>query len=56
VDNLPIPIIHSRPDNDGSTMPMGRVKNVNDILDWIASIFGFQVMNISLLCIVYPSI
>jgi len=52
VDNLPIPIIHSRPDNDDSTMPMERVKNVNDILDWIASIFGFQVMNISLLCIV----
>ncbi|RHN81884.1 putative 1,3-beta-glucan synthase [Medicago truncatula] len=47
VDNLPIPIIHSRPDNDGSTMPMERVKNVNDILDWIASIFGFQKGNVA---------
>ncbi|KAJ1383131.1 Vacuolar protein sorting-associate protein Vta1/Callose synthase, N-terminal [Sesbania bispinosa] len=45
VDNLPMPIIRSRPDasNDDSTMPMERVKNVNDILDWISSIFGFQV-------------
>ncbi|GAU32921.1 hypothetical protein TSUD_152820, partial [Trifolium subterraneum] len=47
VDNLPMPIIHSRPDNDDSTMPMERVKNVNDILDWIASIFGFQKGNVA---------
>ncbi|XP_004499983.1 callose synthase 7 [Cicer arietinum] len=47
VDNLPMPIIHSRSDNDDSTMPMERVKNVNDILDWIASIFGFQKGNVA---------
>ncbi|KAK2441448.1 callose synthase [Trifolium repens] len=47
VDNLPMPIIHSRPDNDDSTMPMERVKNVNDILDWISSIFGFQKGNVA---------
>ncbi|CAL5202065.1 unnamed protein product [Lathyrus oleraceus] len=47
VDNLPLPLIHSRPDNDDSTMPMERVKNVNDILDWIASIFGFQKGNVA---------
>lgn len=44
-----MPIIRPRQDafnGDDSTMPMERVKNVNDILDWISLIFGFQVMNI----------
>ncbi|RZB51559.1 Callose synthase 7 isoform B [Glycine soja] len=41
VDNLPMPIIHARPDD--STVPMERLKEVNDILDWIAFVFGFQV-------------
>ncbi|CAJ1964370.1 unnamed protein product [Sphenostylis stenocarpa] len=45
VDNLPKPKIRARPDasNDDSTMPTERLKKVNDILDWIASVFGFQV-------------
>ncbi|KAK7305003.1 hypothetical protein VNO77_42901 [Canavalia gladiata] len=49
VDNLPMPIIRSRPDasNDDSTMPMERFKKVNDILDWIASVFGFQKGNVA---------
>jgi len=43
-----MPIIRARPDasNDDSTMPTERLKKVNDILDWIASVFGFQVMDI----------
>ncbi|KAF7833505.1 callose synthase 7-like [Senna tora] len=44
VDNLPMPIIHSRVASDGSTMAMERVIKVNDILDWLSSIFGFQVI------------
>nr|KYP52240.1 Callose synthase 7 [Cajanus cajan] len=49
VDNLPIPVIHARPDvsNDDSIMPMERLKKVNDILDWIASVFGFQKGNVA---------
>ncbi|KHN18085.1 Putative callose synthase 6 [Glycine soja] len=45
VDNLPMPIIRARPDasHDDSTMPTDRLKKVNDILDWIASVFGFQL-------------
>ncbi|KHM99634.1 Callose synthase 7 [Glycine soja] len=45
VDNLPMPIIRARPDasQDDSTMPTDRLKKVNDILDWIASVFGFQL-------------
>lgn len=39
-----MPTIHARAvSNDGSTMPMERVIKVNDILDWLSSIFGFQV-------------
>jgi len=47
VDNLPMPIIRARPDasNDDYTTPTDRLKKVNDILDWIASVFGFQVMD-----------
>ncbi|KAK7316697.1 hypothetical protein RJT34_00353 [Clitoria ternatea] len=49
VDNLPIPIIRGRPvtTDDDSTMPMERLKKVNDILDWIASVFGFQKGNVA---------
>ncbi|KAK7333653.1 hypothetical protein VNO80_30430 [Phaseolus coccineus] len=45
VDNLPMPIIRARPgaSNYDYTMPTNRLKKVNDILDWIASMFGFQV-------------
>lgn len=28
---------------DGATMPSERIKPVSDILDWVSSIFGFQV-------------
>ncbi|XP_020230516.1 callose synthase 7 isoform X3 [Cajanus cajan] len=42
VDNLTIPLIRARP-----TMPMQRLKKVNDILDWIASVFGFQKGNVA---------
>ncbi|KAL5165045.1 Callose synthase 7 [Glycine soja] len=45
VDNLPMPIIHARPDD--STVPMERLKEVNDILDWIAFVFGFQKGNVA---------
>ncbi|KAH1239429.1 Callose synthase 7 [Glycine max] len=49
VDNLPMPIIRARPDasQDDSTMPTDRLKKVNDILDWIASVFGFQKGNVA---------
>ncbi|KAH1239420.1 putative callose synthase 6 [Glycine max] len=49
VDNLPMPIIRARPDtfHDDSTMPTDRLKKVNDILDWIASVFGFQKGNVA---------
>ncbi|KAK7256070.1 hypothetical protein RIF29_29503 [Crotalaria pallida] len=49
VDHLPMPIIRSSPgtSNGGSTMPMERVKNVNDILDWLSSVFGFQKGNVA---------
>lgn len=29
--------------DDGGTMSSERIKPVNDILDWVSSIFGFQV-------------
>ncbi|XP_029129771.1 callose synthase 7-like [Cajanus cajan] len=49
VDNLPIPVTRARRDVfiDDSTMPMERLKKVNDILDWIASVFGFQKGNVA---------
>ncbi|KAK7387024.1 hypothetical protein VNO78_27483 [Psophocarpus tetragonolobus] len=45
VDNLPTPILRGRPDasDNDFTMPTDRLKKVNDILDWIASVFGFQL-------------
>ncbi|KAK7333648.1 hypothetical protein VNO80_30425 [Phaseolus coccineus] len=49
VDNLPMPIIRARPDasNDDYTTRTDRLKRVNDILDWIASVFGFQKGNVA---------
>ncbi|KAK7333639.1 hypothetical protein VNO80_30416 [Phaseolus coccineus] len=49
VDNLPMPIIRARPDasNDDYTTPTDRLKKVNDILDWIASVLGFQKGNVA---------
>ncbi|KAL2322528.1 hypothetical protein Fmac_026907 [Flemingia macrophylla] len=48
VDNLPIPVIRaSRDVSSDDSMPMERPKKVNDILDWIASIFGFQKGNVA---------
>jgi len=49
-----MPIIHARPDD--STVPMERLKEVNDILDWIAFVFGFQVMNIFPLPLLFPNL
>ncbi|KAK7333633.1 hypothetical protein VNO80_30409 [Phaseolus coccineus] len=49
VDNLPMPIIRATPhaSNDDYTTPTDRLKKVNDILDWIASVFGFQKGNVA---------
>ncbi|KAE9618026.1 putative 1,3-beta-glucan synthase [Lupinus albus] len=49
VDHLPMPIIRSTPgaSNGGSTTPKERVKNVNDILDWLSLVFGFQKGNVA---------
>ncbi|KAL6144211.1 hypothetical protein ACLB2K_054906 [Fragaria x ananassa] len=49
VDNLPMPRMHFKPTNpdDKSTMPTERIKPVNDILDWLSAIFGFQKGNVA---------
>ncbi|KAJ7965070.1 Callose synthase-like protein [Quillaja saponaria] len=49
VANLPMPIIRSRPNvpDDSSILPMERVRNINDILDWLSCIFGFQKGNVA---------
>ncbi|KAL6140432.1 hypothetical protein ACLB2K_058731 [Fragaria x ananassa] len=49
VDNLPMPRMHIKPTNpdDKSTMPTERIKPVNDILDWLYVIFGFQKGNVA---------
>ncbi|PON89730.1 Vacuolar protein sorting-associated protein, partial [Trema orientale] len=49
VDNLPKPRIHLThigPD-DNVAVPTERVQPVNDILDWLSSIFGFQKGNVA---------
>ncbi|KAM4094931.1 hypothetical protein ACB094_06G232100 [Castanea mollissima] len=49
VGNLPMPRIHLThgvPD-DHSVMPTKRIKSINDILDWLSSIFGFQKGNVA---------
>ncbi|KAJ6736049.1 LYST-INTERACTING PROTEIN LIP5 DOPAMINE RESPONSIVE PROTEIN DRG-1 [Salix viminalis] len=45
VDNLPMPIIRL-PRDSSSDMHKDRVKSVNDILDWLSSIFGFQTFKL----------
>lgn len=49
VNNLPMPRMHFKPTNpdDKSTMPTERIKPVNDILDWLSAIFGFQKGNVA---------
>ncbi|XP_050383737.1 callose synthase 7 [Argentina anserina] len=49
VNNLPMPKMHFQPTNpdDKSSMPTERIKPVNDILDWLAAIFGFQKGNVA---------
>ncbi|GLT26329.1 hypothetical protein SLA2020_014070 [Shorea laevis] len=46
LDNLPMPRFHSTSDVP-ETMPKERVKSINDILDWLASLFGFQKGNVA---------
>ncbi|KAM4094928.1 hypothetical protein ACB094_06G232000 [Castanea mollissima] len=49
VDNLPMPRIHMThggPDDSPVVSPV-RVKSINDILDWLSSIFGFQEGNVA---------
>ncbi|KAI4308102.1 hypothetical protein L6164_031209 [Bauhinia variegata] len=49
VQDLPLPMIPAiqGATRDGSTMPMERVRNVIDILDWLSSVFGFQKGNVA---------
>lgn len=53
-----MPLIRARPQasNDDSIMPAERLKKVTDILDWIASVFGFQVMYSFLLPLLFPNL
>uniref|UniRef100_A0A3N7GGL5 1,3-beta-glucan synthase n=1 Tax=Populus trichocarpa TaxID=3694 RepID=A0A3N7GGL5_POPTR len=46
VDNLPMPRIRL-PHDSSSDMHKERVISVNDILDWLSSIFGFQRGNVA---------
>lgn len=45
LDNLPVPQVTLAPvtQDDNVIIPEYRDKSFNDILDWLASIFGFQV-------------
>lgn len=45
VGNLPMPQIPmgTARQNDDSVEPVGRVRFISDILEWLSSIFGFQV-------------
>ncbi|KAM1768097.1 hypothetical protein ACFX12_046109 [Malus domestica] len=49
VNCLPMPRFHVKPTNpyDMSTAPTERIKPVNDILDWLSYIFGFQKGNVA---------
>ncbi|KAM7263099.1 hypothetical protein ACFE04_000782 [Oxalis oulophora] len=51
VDNLPMPRATSTSHNPEETY-QERVKSVDDILDWLASIFGFQ--NLPIICAKLP--
>ncbi|KAG5250650.1 GLUCAN SYNTHASE family protein [Salix suchowensis] len=46
LDNLPMPRI-GLPHVSSDDSPKERVKSVNDILDWLSSIFGFQRGNVA---------
>ncbi|KDP23126.1 hypothetical protein JCGZ_00181 [Jatropha curcas] len=46
VDNLPMPKISLARDASHD-LPKERVKSVNDILDWLSSVFGFQRGNVA---------
>ncbi|XP_074307762.1 callose synthase 7 isoform X3 [Silene latifolia] len=49
MDNLPVPrvpVAHNVQD-DNVILPEYRDKSINDILDWLASIFGFQKGNVA---------
>lgn len=45
MDNLPIPQAHGAPniEDDKLVMPNQRRQSITDILDWLSSVFGFQV-------------
>ncbi|GAB2285087.1 Callose synthase 7 [Dionaea muscipula] len=49
VENLPMPRIHptSIPHNGNVITPEYRDKPINDIFDWLASVFGFQKGNVA---------
>ncbi|XP_057956025.1 callose synthase 7 isoform X2 [Malania oleifera] len=49
VDNLPMPRIHLRHNNhdDKSILSEESNKSVNDILEWLSSVFGFQKGNVA---------
>lgn len=49
MDNLPMPRIQSTPGirHESSAVEIESVKSINDILDWLSSIFGFQKGNIA---------
>ncbi|KAK4275573.1 hypothetical protein QN277_018631 [Acacia crassicarpa] len=49
VENLPMPVIRSRNNSSvgASRVPMERFKEINDILDWLSSVFGFQKGNVA---------
>ncbi|XP_021735292.1 callose synthase 7-like [Chenopodium quinoa] len=46
-DNLPMPRLASSTQGDNIIMPEYKDKSINDILDWLASIFGFQKGNVA---------
>ncbi|KAL8152216.1 hypothetical protein V2J09_009976 [Rumex salicifolius] len=49
VDNLPMPRLHSMSNvhDENVIMSEYKDKSVNDILDWLASVFGFQKGNVA---------
>ncbi|XP_022774628.1 putative callose synthase 6 isoform X2 [Durio zibethinus] len=46
VEGLPMPWVHM-PSNASNDKPQERVKQVNDILDWLSFLFGFQKGNVA---------
>ncbi|XP_056693644.1 callose synthase 7 isoform X4 [Spinacia oleracea] len=47
MDSLPMPRLAQSNQDDNVIMPEYRDKAINDILDWLASIFGFQKGNVA---------